>query len=483
MSIFSNSTFGERCAQSYREIQSVLKKSYKAINSGNYNKILFRKLEKTMSSSINNVSEAFNKLSNNSKKEALADKEIFILNVLPANELFYSLKKTGDLARTTLFSSDPQPNYQDLLNNPKIKKKFLASGTNATTHSVVIESNENRKITIVLKTEKYLIGWSGTSVTAEILSSLPKQQIDAIINLTRNSNTELNPSPHQIDQIRKLIFGKNMKVGRTRRLLPNPVIKEILRSPNNLQIYGISDIDQHEIRIFQHLQKNETFHPNIIKMYQGGENFIALEYAKGIPVHKIIKKLCINKGNLYPLMKFCEDVTNGLTFLSLNDVRHGDLKTDNIIMCDDGTYKIIDFGESTICREGETPRLGSMTSNDPGSSVPNPKTDCWCLGLILLEAIGFPNPEDNAWTLIFESKHKTKNLIDDLINKSVLSAKFRYSETVLNNLISLIQGLLNPDIEQRWSATQAYNASLKLKNLIEKEDLDKFEIYISRKNR
>lgn len=87
-------------------------------------------------------------------------------------------------------------------------------------------------------------------------------------------------------------------------------------------------------------------HPNIIEIYDVGEEnnnyFIVMEYIKG----KTLKQLILSRGALLKqeAVSIMKQLVSGVQHAHKQGVIHRDLKPQNIIVKDDGTIKILDFG-------------------------------------------------------------------------------------------------------------------------------------------
>lgn len=143
-------------------------------------------------------------------------------------------------------------------------------------------------------------------------------------------------------------------------------------------------------------------HPNIVTIFDvfedGGATFIAMEYLEGTT----LDKLC-SKDRMLPLGKILDIVSQTLSALDYAHRRgivHRDIKPSNIMVLDDGTVKITDFGLAK--------RLGAPLSQD-GFLVGTPhymspeqvdgklldgRSDLFSLGIVLYELVCGIRPFD-----------------------------------------------------------------------------------------
>ena len=87
-------------------------------------------------------------------------------------------------------------------------------------------------------------------------------------------------------------------------------------------------------------------HPNIVTIYDVGEDldlsFLAMEYLQGESLEKYT-----SQGNLFPVKKCLEiiaQVCDALDYAHTHDIIHRDIKPANIILLEDGSIKVTDFG-------------------------------------------------------------------------------------------------------------------------------------------
>lgn len=122
---------------------------------------------------------------------------------------------------------------------------------------------------------------------------------------------------------------------------------ELLKDPENRRRLSA---EGHLLSSFQH--------PNIVKVFEIGESngqgFIAMEYLSGGTLREKLEKehpLSLDAIKQY-LLQICE----GLSEVHNSDIIHRDLKTGNVMLHEDGTVRIMDFGLS------KSPLVTTMTT-------------------------------------------------------------------------------------------------------------------------
>ena len=91
-------------------------------------------------------------------------------------------------------------------------------------------------------------------------------------------------------------------------------------------------------------------HPNIARLLDGGvsedgELYLAMEYADGLPIQRYSEKHALSIRRRIELFK---SVCGAVRFAHQNLVVHRDLKPDNILVLEDGTPKLLDFGTAKL---------------------------------------------------------------------------------------------------------------------------------------
>lgn len=142
----------------------------------------------------------------------------------------------------------------------------------------------------------------------------------------------------------------------------------------------------------------ELQHPYIARLLDGGvtpegDLFLAMEYVHGIPIHRFCEKSALSIPQRITLfLQVCEAVQ----FAHQHLIVHRDLKPDNILVAEDGTPRLLDFGTAKLLSPSfarpasELTRVGyrSFTPQyaSPEQVLGNPITtasDTYSLGVLL----------------------------------------------------------------------------------------------------
>ncbi|HMI52309.1 MAG TPA: serine/threonine-protein kinase [Candidatus Saccharimonadales bacterium] len=91
-------------------------------------------------------------------------------------------------------------------------------------------------------------------------------------------------------------------------------------------------------------------HPLIARLLDGGvtsegEPFLVMEYVDGVPIHRYCENNLLSVSRRLMLFK---SVCEAVQFAHQNLVVHRDLKPDNILVSDDGTPRLLDFGTAKL---------------------------------------------------------------------------------------------------------------------------------------
>lgn len=132
-------------------------------------------------------------------------------------------------------------------------------------------------------------------------------------------------------------------------------------------------------------------HPNVVQLYdhvmEDDTMFLVMEYCAGGDLYSQIQKsttdCCLNERDVLQIMV---QVLRGVHFMHSHGIAHRDLSLENVLLGQDGTCKIADFGLSTdattISRDcvGKdnymAPEVVAREAYDPS------KADVWSLGIM-----------------------------------------------------------------------------------------------------
>lgn len=137
-------------------------------------------------------------------------------------------------------------------------------------------------------------------------------------------------------------------------------------------------------------------HPNIVKLLdtveENGQHYLIMEYVSGGDLAQYLKK---QKLSIEQLLRYALDLADALTRAHKLNIIHRDLKPSNILIADDGTLRLTDFGVAFWGNDEQqvTPTdtiVGTMHYLAPEviKGIPaDTRSDIWAFGLILFELI------------------------------------------------------------------------------------------------
>ncbi len=130
-------------------------------------------------------------------------------------------------------------------------------------------------------------------------------------------------------------------------------------------------------------------HPNIAHIYEIGEaegvNFIAMEFVEGKTLRE---KIHLDRTELTKLLRYLQNVAEGLAKAHATGVVHRDLKPDNIMITGDGHAKILDFGLAKLI-EPRPPATSAQGSSEVDTAMmPQHSTPGTVIG-----TVGYMSPE------------------------------------------------------------------------------------------
>lgn len=181
-------------------------------------------------------------------------------------------------------------------------------------------------------------------------------------------------------------------------------------------------------------------HPNIVRLFDHmedrGKIYLILEYAeKGSLFNMIRKKIKLSETEAWPIFT---QTCVGLHYLHSKNILHRDLKPENLLISQNGTIKIGDFGWSARGSEQRVTFCGTLDYMSPEMLKNLPQTnkvDIWALGVLLYEMLHGAPP--------FRAKNPREMV------KLILERGFTLGNHVSGNAKSLISEILQEDPDQR----------------------------------
>jgi serine/threonine-protein kinase len=204
----------------------------------------------------------------------------------------------------------------------------------------------------------------------------------------------------------------------------------------------------------------ELDHPFILKIIPVEEKsrpYIAMEYLEGQTLARLLH-------NVRPLpvadaLRIAGRICQALDYLQRREIVHRDLKPDNVMLCDDGSIRIMDFG---IARAAGVRRLTfsgfSATMGTPDYMAPeqvrgkrgDARTDLYSLGAMLYEMVAgsVPFVGDNPYVVM------RARVVGDPV------APRRLNDQVLPAVEEIILHALERNPEDRYPTAAAMQAEL-----------------------
>jgi serine/threonine protein kinase len=153
-------------------------------------------------------------------------------------------------------------------------------------------------------------------------------------------------------------------------------------------------------------------HPNIVVVYDAGEEgglfFITMELVEGHSLQALLEG-----RQSFPMpraIRILEQACSALDYAHKHNIVHRDIKPANLMLTDDDTLKITDFGTAKILRFNVTQTahvIGTPSYMSPEQIKGKPvdgRSDIFALGVILYEMVTGekPFPGENITTVIFK---------------------------------------------------------------------------------
>ncbi|MBX4265305.1 Stk1 family PASTA domain-containing Ser/Thr kinase [Clostridium estertheticum] len=179
---------------------------------------------------------------------------------------------------------------------------------------------------------------------------------------------------------------------------------------------------------------------NIVNIYDVGSerdiNYIVMEYIKG----KTLKEIIVENGSMNTelVLDYGMQIAKALECAHKNNIIHRDIKPHNILVTEDGTVKVTDFGiakaASSVTITNTSTVMGSAHYFSPEqakASFVDCRTDIYSFGIVLYEMVTGRVPYDAESPVSVALKHirekvvppkEINNKVPENLNKLILKA-------------------------------------------------------------
>ena len=221
-------------------------------------------------------------------------------------------------------------------------------------------------------------------------------------------------------------------------------------------------LDNEEAKIrFVHEAKAASAlnHPNIATIYEidevEGECFISMEYVEGKSMKELIKE---KKLSIEEILRVAIQITEGLNAAHKRHIVHRDIKSDNIMLTDEGLVKIMDFGlaklkgVTQLTKPGSTLGTVAYMSQEQAQGIEaDQRSDIFSFGVVLYEMI--------TGQLPFKGEHEAA-VIHSIVNETP-EPLARYKANVPEELQRIVDKALKKDVSTRYQSAAEIIADLK----------------------
>ena len=146
-------------------------------------------------------------------------------------------------------------------------------------------------------------------------------------------------------------------------------------------------------------------HPNVIQVYfigqEDGQPYFSMEFIKGMSLDELLKGQ--KALNILHAKEILRQSCAGLSVAHAADLVHRDIKPANLMICEDGTVKVVDFGIAQTREYGDKLTNTGEFVGTPGYLSPevctglevDSRSDIFALGIVFYEMMAGKVPFEN----------------------------------------------------------------------------------------
>jgi serine/threonine protein kinase len=203
-------------------------------------------------------------------------------------------------------------------------------------------------------------------------------------------------------------------------------------------------------------------HPNIVTiivdLHENGQHYLIMEFAGGQSLADLLKKGPLPVAQA---VSICLDLADALTRAHRLGIIHRDLKPANVLLAEDGTPKLSDFGVAHFSDKPSLTEAGLLVGTfdylSPEACQGQPldeRSDIWGLGVILFEMLTARRP--------FSGQHIADTL--QAILTEPTPSLTAYCPTAPDSLSDLVYRMLEKERQARLPSTRL--VGLELENIL-----------------
>eukprot|EP00760_Papus_ankaliazontas_P009176 PhM_4_TR13977/c4_g7_i3/m.15593/K07359/CAMKK2; calcium/calmodulin-dependent protein kinase kinase 2 len=245
----------------------------------------------------------------------------------------------------------------------------------------------------------------GATTVADTESTIvPQAPVQFVTELIRGLDADGNKVVNNYVVLGELGTGSYGKVKLAIDMVTQQTVAIKVLNRTRLKKIGAHDSIHREISVMESMR-----HPNIVRLLSviddpsAEKMYLVMEYLPCGTLNEDIERASMDDFDILTFRRRFLDVLHGLQYLHNHNVVHMDIKPENILVGEDGTCKLADFGVSTILQanfERDEDVLESMKGTPmfhapevvQGVPFHGKATDVWALGVTMYMCVYGKSP-------------------------------------------------------------------------------------------